>query len=150
MAAGENQAQTFIRHAIAHRVVLLGRGVALNHANQLVAPLRETRLTLNSVDGLVPSRTDYPGAGIVRDAFAGPLLDRGCKRLLGGFLGQIEIAQHADEAGDDPSEFLAVELLQHWRSHGRRPNTSLTYRAAIAPSVGYISTFPTGRTSTEP
>ena len=34
------------------------------------------------------------------------------KRLLGGFLGEIEIAEEADQGGNDASPFLAEDLLE--------------------------------------
>ena len=48
---------------------------------------------LQPVDSLVPGGADNPGSGILRDALARPLLDRGGERLVRRFLCQVEIAE---------------------------------------------------------
>jgi hypothetical protein len=43
---------------------------------------------------------------------AGPALRGDCERLLGGFLGEIEIAEEADERGEDTPPLVAEDVLQ--------------------------------------
>jgi hypothetical protein len=43
---------------------------------------------------------------------AWPVLGRGCKRLLGRFLGEVEVAEEAVERRDDAAPLLAEDLLE--------------------------------------
>jgi hypothetical protein len=43
---------------------------------------------------------------------AGPALGGDRKRLLGGFLGEVEVAEEADQAGEDTSPLVAEDLLE--------------------------------------
>jgi hypothetical protein len=42
----------------------------------------------------------------------GPALGRGCERFLGGFLGEVEVAEEAVERRDDAAPLLAEDLLE--------------------------------------
>jgi hypothetical protein len=44
--------------------------------------------------------------------FAGPPLGRDCERLLGGFLGEVEVAEEADQAGEDAAPLVPEGLLE--------------------------------------
>ena len=55
-----------------------------------------------------------PCGRAVGHADRGPLIDCGRERLLGGFLGHIEIAGHANQRRDDPAPIGAIH-----RIHGR-------------------------------
>ena len=46
-----------------------------------------------------------------RRAFDRPALDRGRERILQRLLGEIEIAEEADQGGEDPTGFGAVDRL---------------------------------------
>ena len=83
------------------------------------------------VDGPVPGRGDQPGAGIVRHPGARPALRRDRERLGGGLLGQVEVAEVADQAGQHPAPLVAENLLDQFRPRLRALTT-------------------TGRISTEP
>ena len=48
-----------------------------------------------------PARRDQPGARVPRDAGTGPLLDRGRECVVQRLLGEIEIAEEADQRGQD-------------------------------------------------
>jgi hypothetical protein len=43
---------------------------------------------------------------------AGPALGRGRERFLGGFLGEVEVAEEAVERRDDAAPLLAEDLLE--------------------------------------
>jgi hypothetical protein len=64
------------------------------------------------VDRPVASRGDQPGPWVGRDAGARPALGRRRERLLGGLLGQIEIAEKAGQEGDDAAPLLAEDPLE--------------------------------------
>jgi hypothetical protein len=41
-----------------------------------------------------------------------PALGRQCEGLLRGFLGEVEIAEKADQAGEDAAPLVAKDLLE--------------------------------------
>jgi len=43
---------------------------------------------------------------------AGPALGGDRERLLGGFLGEVEVAEEADEGGEDAPPLLAEDLVE--------------------------------------
>jgi hypothetical protein len=43
---------------------------------------------------------------------ARPALGGNCERFLGGFLGEIEVAEEADQAGEDAAPLVAEDLLE--------------------------------------
>ena len=63
--------------------------------------LVEERFPAEAVDGLVAGGLDDPGAGMLGDAGFAPLLDGGGEGLLGAVFGELEVAEEADESGDD-------------------------------------------------
>ena len=89
-----------------------------------------------------------PGlSGTPRDR---PHLERRDERLLDGLLGEVEVAEDADERRDRPARFLAeqaVDDLAWWRQAvvSRRPTAS----ARPAPDAALLKSQ-TGRTSIEP
>jgi hypothetical protein len=48
----------------------------------------------------------------VRRPVPGPALGGDRERLLGGFLGEVEVAEEADEGCEDASPLLAEDLLE--------------------------------------
>jgi hypothetical protein len=71
--------------------------------------LRKARPAPDAIDGLVPGRLDDPRAGDVGDAGGRPLLDGGGERVLGGLLGEVELADEPDQGGDDPAPIRAID-----------------------------------------
>jgi hypothetical protein len=63
-----------------------------------------------TVDRAVPSGGDDPGAGIRRDAVLGPSLGGDGERLLDGVLGEVEVAERADQDRDGAPELLPERL----------------------------------------
>jgi hypothetical protein len=47
-----------------------------------------------------------------RHAVAGPALGRDCERLLSGLLGEVEVAEEADQVGEDAVPLLAEDGLE--------------------------------------
>src|SRR5690606_221893 len=54
---------------------------------------------------------DQPGAGIGWHTFTWPLLQCRSKCLVHGFLCQFEITQQANQGGQHPTGFVAVEVV---------------------------------------
>ena len=57
---------------------------------------------------------------------AWPALGRGRERLLRGFLGEVEVAEEADQGGEDAAPLLAEDVLEDAQN-------SLSGRISIAP-----------------
>jgi hypothetical protein len=66
----------------------------------------------DAVDGPVARRRDEPGARVVGRPVARPPRGRDRERLLGGFLGEVEVAEEADQGGEDTSPLVAEDLLE--------------------------------------
>jgi hypothetical protein len=47
-----------------------------------------------------------------RHAVAGPALGGDRERLLGSFLGEVKVAEEADQAGEDAPPLVAEDLLE--------------------------------------
>jgi hypothetical protein len=61
-----------------------------------------------------------PRARVARQPIAAPALCGRRERLLGGFLGEIEVAEEADQRREDASPLLAEDLLERQRALGDR------------------------------
>ena len=60
--------------------------------------------------------------GLLGDAVARPSVGGDGERLLRGFLGEVEVAEEADQGGQDAAPFLAEDLLERryqYTSEGR-------------------------------
>ncbi len=103
---------------------------------------REGAVAAQAVDGPPTGRGQQPGAGLGRDAVASPALGRNREGLLGCLLGEIDVAEEADQGRDDLAPLVAEDLLdQRARSTIGRISTEPPMRAAgirdaiwIAPS----------------
>jgi hypothetical protein len=73
---------------------------------------RQRPVPPDAVEGSVPSRCEEPRPGVRRLAVARPALcgDREC--LLGGFLGEVEVAEEADHRREDAAPLAAKRLLE--------------------------------------
>ena len=67
---------------------------------------------------------------MLRRPFAGPPLGRDRKRLLGSLLGQIHIAQEADQGRQDATPLAPEDLLDQW---AYSTGTSTSGRTSTAP-----------------
>jgi hypothetical protein len=120
MAAGEDQLQPLVGKGRLIHVVLHGHG----HVEQ--ARLRgEGAVASQAVDRAVARGDREPGAGIGRRAVARPALGGVREGVLGGFLGQVEVAEVADQAGEDAAPLVAEDLLeQRYLSSTGRTSTA--------------------------
>jgi hypothetical protein len=88
-------------------VVLHGLG------NLEQARLRRQRpLAADAVDRAVARRRDQPEARVRRDPIAWPARRGDRERLLRGFLGEVEVAEEADERREDAAPLLAEDLVE--------------------------------------
>jgi len=95
------------------------------------------------VDGPAARRRQQPGAGLRWDALGRPVLQRGLDHLGRDVLGEIEVAEAADEGGEQPAPFLAEHGLHGLhRPHGT--GCPLVHRCQSC------SKSATGRTSIPP
>ena len=110
MAAGEDKLQSLVRdRRLVHLRHLVLHGVG--HPEQ--AALRcERALPADAVDRPVARGGDEPGARVVGLTVAGPALGGDRERLLGGLLGEIEVAEEADHACEDAAPFVAEDVLE--------------------------------------
>src|SRR5205085_10661800 len=80
------------------------------------------------VDRPVARRRDEPGARVRGRAVARPALGRDGERLLRGLLGEVEVAEEADQGSEDASPLVAEDPVED-RYH------SLTGRISTAPPM---------------
>jgi hypothetical protein len=73
---------------------------------------RKRAVAADAVDRTVARRRHEPAAGVGGRPFPRPALGSNCERLLGSFLGEVEIAEEADQAGEDAAPLLAEDLLE--------------------------------------
>jgi hypothetical protein len=108
MAAGEDELESLVRERrVQVHVVLHG----LRHLEQ--ARLRRQRaVAADAIDGPVARRRDQPVDGVGGDPVSWPALGGDGERLLRGFLGEVEVAEEADERSEDAAPLLAEDLLE--------------------------------------
>jgi hypothetical protein len=75
--------------------------------------LGQGAVAADAVDRAVPGRGDQPGARVVRRPLSGPALGGDRERLLSGLLGELEVAEEADQVGQDTAPLLAEDLVEN-------------------------------------
>ena len=111
MAAGEDQPEPVVLDDAGR---LVGCVVG-DHEGRLVLGVA-VGLAADPVDGPVAGGRGQPAAGVGRYAVDRPLLDGGQERLAGRLLGDVDVAEAADQRGDDPAVLLAVDPLDRGRA----------------------------------
>ena len=126
MAAGEDELQALVGdggvvHLVLHR---------LGHCEQ--ARLGQQRaLAPQAVDGAVARRRGQPRSGVARGTLARPALGGDREGLLSGLLGEVEVAEGADQGCDHAAPLVAEGLLdQGAGSTSGRTSTQPPRRAA--------------------
>jgi hypothetical protein len=64
------------------------------------------------VERAVAGSGDQPGRLVRRDAVARPALGRDREGVLRGFLGEVEVAEEADQSGEDAPPLVAERRLE--------------------------------------
>src|SRR5579871_1993610 len=106
MAAGEDELQALVGK---RRRVHLLLGTVRREQTGLGG---QRPLAADGVYGSVPGRRHQPGARIAGDAVARPSCGGDSERLLCGFLGEIKVAEEADQGGEDAAPLLAEDVLE--------------------------------------
>ena len=87
--------------------VRFDRGVAREH----LGLLGQSFPTTDAIDRPVPRRRRDPRSWVVRHATLRPGFERRDERVLDGFLGEVEVAQHADQRRDGAALLLAKDAI---------------------------------------
>ena len=163
MAAREDQPQPVVRDR-AHRVLGHGlhRRLAARSASKAASRASRT-WRLARTAGRRRSRSIarfravvvIHAAGVVRDAADRPRLERGDERVLDRLLGEVEVAEHADERRDRPSLLLAEQAVDDLVRGlgGRQARSSATVGRSVgdgSAAAGSVPNSQIGRTSIEP
>jgi hypothetical protein len=108
MTAGEDQLESLVREdRRVHPAVLR----LIRHLEQ--AGLRRQRaVAADPVDRSVTPRPHEPGTRVGWNALARPALRRDREGLLRGFLGEVEVAEEADQRSEHPSPLIAEDLVE--------------------------------------
>jgi hypothetical protein len=72
---------------------------------------RERAVAADAVDRAVASGRDEPAGAVGGGAVARPALGGDRERLLRGLLGEVEVAEDADQRGEDAPPLVAKRLL---------------------------------------
>ena len=112
MAAGEDQPQPVVLHTV---VVYVGGG--RDAVAQAIGQRRERGIEPGApaqlVDGLEAPGGDEPRPRLGGHAFGGPALHCGRERVVQRLLGQIEVAEQADQGGKNAARLGAVDGVHH-------------------------------------
>jgi hypothetical protein len=127
MAAGEDQLEPLVRERLLLHVL---RHLVLSRLGQLqqACLCGERAVATQAVDRPVACRRRQPRAGIGRLAGLRPALGGDRERFLGGLLGEFEVAEEADQVGEDAAPLLAEDLLE-------QPYCSTRGRTSTAPPI---------------
>jgi len=111
MAAGKDQTQAIVRN--------FAEAVEIRRFNnRLGAEVRigfefflETRLTPQAIDGFVFGGLDDPRARRLGNTVSAPLIDGGCKGILGRVFGKFEIAKLTYESCNNPTPVRSIDCI---------------------------------------
>ncbi len=136
MTAGEDQAQPIVGdgHVVVRTGLRLDRrqlGLDDGIARQLLGLVPKPAPAADPVDRPVPGGRRDPGTRVVGDPAVGPDLEGGDERVLYSLLGEVEVAQDADERRDRPSLLLAEQAVDDVVGGGR-----VEVQPALAPTGG--------------
>ena len=131
MAAGEDQPEPIVRDGAVVDLVLLAQG---HERLELAHLVLEPAGPPDPVDGLVPGRGRDPRAGVARQPALRPDLERDQERVLDGLLGEVEVAEDADERRDRPSRLLAEQAVDSLGRRGYR-RASAAFECAPEPAA---------------
>src|SRR5688572_2776888 len=108
MAAGEDQSQPVIFNTSVYCVVRC----SFEGISDLFLRGIEPCAPAQCINGFESSRGNQPGAGIGWHSFLWPVLQRCRKSIMHRILSQIEIAEQADERGENATGFRPVKRIQ--------------------------------------
>ena len=106
MTAGEDELQALVwKRGRVHRHLST---IAFDEQTGLGC---EGQVAADAVRGPVSSRPHQPSTRMAGDAVAWPPVGRDGERLLGGFLGHVEVAEEANQSGQDTAPLVAKDLI---------------------------------------
>ena len=114
MAAGEDQSESVVLYRVAGIHVHASTRVTCIGGSELSKRVHLALKSLgaaHAVDCLASGGHCDPRARVGRDAFRGPVLERRYERVLDRLLGEIEVADRSDQAGDYPARLLAEDAV---------------------------------------
>jgi hypothetical protein len=110
MAAREEELESLVRdRGLVHLVL---RGLRRFPHLEQAGLGGERALAADAVDRAISRRRDEPGAWVVGSPVARPALGGDRERLLRGFLGEVEVAEEADEGGENAAPLVAEGVLE--------------------------------------
>jgi hypothetical protein len=107
VAAGKDQFQPLVGNIIVLSSVRVGR----QHGFDFLRVDGYRAVAAQAVDGFAAGSGCEPGARVIGDSLALPMLDSGQEGVLQGFFGQLEIPQPADQSRQDLAVLLAVNTF---------------------------------------
>jgi hypothetical protein len=133
MAAGEDQCEPLVGHAHDNRfvrrlVVCRGRG----EYGELRNAGAQHAVTAYAVERTVARHRQQPRRRVARDAVARPALERSRERVLDGVLGEIPIADRANERRNRPPDVLAEQAVDGLCCDGSAQDAARSSIAAAA------------------
>ena len=123
MAAREHQREALVGHG----VLLLGQlgHALLELAGELGLLGAQHRLAAQAVDRPALRGREDPRARLVGGPVLRPAIERDDVGVLDGLLGPVEVAEVADQAGEDAAPLVAEDLLeQRYLSSTGRTSTA--------------------------
>ena len=130
MAADEHQPEQVVADEVVGRGIHVG-GCQLLVDQGVLAQLLLLALPGGSpaqlVDGAVLGGRHQPGTRLRRHAFGRPLAQRRLERVLRQIFGQVHVAHHARQPGDQPGRLDAPDRLD-----GARASSTVTRRCAAS------------------
>jgi hypothetical protein len=84
----------------------------------------ERALSPDAVDRAIAGGRDEPGDGVVGSAVARPALGGDGEGVLGGLLGEVEVAEEADQGGQHTAPLVAEDVVDQLRRPSRKGRTS--------------------------
>ena len=134
MAAGKDQTQAIVLDA----VVFARERSRIDDGPDFVLVVVERvepRSPADAVDRLETAGRDEPCPRVVGDSIERPLLERRAERVVQRFLGDIEIAEQADQRGENAARFGAIDRL-NLCSRVQRAVDDASFRVRSAQQAG--------------
>src|SRR5580704_2010783 len=129
MTAGEDQLEPLVGEAGLLHLILGDLGTL-----EQLRLLGERALAADAIDRAVARGRHEPRAGVAGCALARPALGGDREGLLRGFLGEIEVAEEANQAGEDTAPLVPEDALDQRSTRGRTsiapPSRAAGIRAA--------------------
>ena len=128
MTTGEDQPQPVVFDALRIRP---GRRILDGdvHAAALILERIEPLAPAQTVDRFEPPGGHQPGSRVGWNAVAGPLLERGAKRIMERFFSGVEVADQPDQRRQDPARLGNIDGVHRFEVLDRQPS-----RGSIRPS----------------